>query len=431
MAIGRRSLRLFVGCLTVLLAAAPAGAQPSTAPVAEIDVDFVRWVGGRHLLRLRIQDAEGRPIPRVSDVLVEHDGRAIDDVSVSSWMGSAGPLQISVLVDAPLAWQGRAHLAALLDSISRSAARDERLRVGLVGRDLQTTSLPLRQGPGAQEWLSDRVRPGSEVRLWDALHEEVRSARAGNGVVVLITRGSDDGSGKRVLHALAAATSGDVPVPILVYLVGAGREAERLTRLSGHVGGTLRRLSGMSEVPAAVSMGLRQMRGAYELSFEDPEWDRGQAEHALTLTVQHGGARRWVRHAYSTADVLPPPWWRSGLVWAIAGSVLLLGAATWWYLRPNRLCALVVDGGEEHGCRYDVYDVPLTIGAAAGNDIILGQARISRSHIVLEKRGRSVELVDLNSENGTYVNGDRVSRRQLAAGDRISLAGSIEFIYRS
>jgi hypothetical protein len=299
---------------------------------------------------------------------------------------------------------------------------------------VQTISLPLRQAGKAAEWLTSGASVGPEVYLWDALHDEVRRARAADGVVLLITRGTDDGSRRRVLDALAAATTGRRPVPILVYLVGAdrhGREAERLIRLSAHVGGWLRRLGGVEDVAEAALLGLQQIRGAYGLSFVDPAWDRKVEEHTVTITLQQGSKRRWTRHLYSTADVLLRPWWQSGLVWAFGGSLLLLLGAGWWFVRPRRVCRLVVETGEERGCRYDIYDVPLTLGAAAGNDIILAESSISRSHAVLERRGKTVELVDLNSENGTFVNGDRVSRRQLTVGDRISLGGAIEFVYRT
>jgi hypothetical protein len=136
-----------------------------------------------------------------------------------------------------------------------------------------------------------------------------------------------------------------------------------------------------------------------------------------------------VHQDFATADVLTLPWWRQPLPWLIAVTLLALGGLGTLVLRPRRLCQLVVDSGAERGCSYEVYATPITLGAAVGNDLTLSEARVSRNHAVLERRGRGIELVDLNSENGTFVNGDRVTRRILVRGDRISLGGAVEMIF--
>jgi pSer/pThr/pTyr-binding forkhead associated (FHA) protein len=64
-----------------------------------------------------------------------------------------------------------------------------------------------------------------------------------------------------------------------------------------------------------------------------------------------------------------------------------------------------------------------------GNDLVFPEGRVSRNHAVLERRGSAIELSDLNSENGTFVNGDRITRRRLAQGDRIRLGGSVELTF--
>jgi pSer/pThr/pTyr-binding forkhead associated (FHA) protein len=73
------------------------------------------------------------------------------------------------------------------------------------------------------------------------------------------------------------------------------------------------------------------------------------------------------------------------------------------------VCRLVVRSGEEAGCSFEIFGLPVTLGAAVGNDLVFPDARMSRNHAVLERRGSSVELADLNSENGTFVNGDRIT----------------------
>lgn len=77
--------------------------------------------------------------------------------------------------------------------------------------------------------------------------------------------------------------------------------------------------------------------------------------------------------------------------------------------------------------------VPLTqrvfnIGRRPDNDLVLEDARISRTHLQIRAiRGRFI-LFDLNSTGGTLVNGNPVSEHQLAPGDVI-LIGGVSLIY--
>lgn len=58
-----------------------------------------------------------------------------------------------------------------------------------------------------------------------------------------------------------------------------------------------------------------------------------------------------------------------------------------------------------------------TIGRATGADLVLDAALVSRVHCRLEANAETLEVIDLESTNGVYVNGDRVSRRHLIPGD--------------
>ncbi len=54
--------------------------------------------------------------------------------------------------------------------------------------------------------------------------------------------------------------------------------------------------------------------------------------------------------------------------------------------------------------------------------IILNSRLASREHCVLERSGAALTLIELGSKNGTWVNGERVTRRrQLAKGDEIRI----------
>ncbi len=68
----------------------------------------------------------------------------------------------------------------------------------------------------------------------------------------------------------------------------------------------------------------------------------------------------------------------------------------------------------------------LTIGKLPDNDIVINNAMVSRHHakIVMDKSGH-FEIVDLNSKNGTFVNGRKVRGTMMVVpGDRIVVANS-------
>jgi predicted component of type VI protein secretion system len=54
--------------------------------------------------------------------------------------------------------------------------------------------------------------------------------------------------------------------------------------------------------------------------------------------------------------------------------------------------------------------------------IVLESRLASREHCVFERSGAAVTLIELGSKNGTWVNGERVTRRrQLATGDEVRI----------
>jgi pSer/pThr/pTyr-binding forkhead associated (FHA) protein len=67
------------------------------------------------------------------------------------------------------------------------------------------------------------------------------------------------------------------------------------------------------------------------------------------------------------------------------------------------------------------------VGRQKGCDIRIPSNEISRRHCILSAEHGTVVVEDLNSANGTYLNGERISGRQkLKAGDRLRI-GTLTF----
>lgn len=71
-------------------------------------------------------------------------------------------------------------------------------------------------------------------------------------------------------------------------------------------------------------------------------------------------------------------------------------------------------------------DGPLTIGRAAGVDIVIADASMSRQHARLVRAADAWMIEDLGARNGTYVNGQRISGTcRVAPGDQIQLGDTM------
>jgi pSer/pThr/pTyr-binding forkhead associated (FHA) protein len=66
-----------------------------------------------------------------------------------------------------------------------------------------------------------------------------------------------------------------------------------------------------------------------------------------------------------------------------------------------------------------------TIGRAKGADLIIDAALVSRVHCRLEAGTDGVDVTDLSSTNGTFVNGKRIERATIANGDKLRV-GRVE-----
>jgi hypothetical protein len=88
---------------------------------------------------------------------------------------------------------------------------------------------------------------------------------------------------------------------------------------------------------------------------------------------------------------------------------------------PADMVRLIAEGGQYNG---RVFDLPalneVTVGRGVGNDLVLDDPSMSRKHSKLKRIGSGrLEVEDLNSANGTYVNGRKISTAQLGPGDTL------------
>lgn len=84
----------------------------------------------------------------------------------------------------------------------------------------------------------------------------------------------------------------------------------------------------------------------------------------------------------------------------------------------------VLDGADR-GTVYEELEPPITIGREEGNSVQLNDERISRFHLKIQEDQDKLVLTDLESTNGTRVNGEDTQLRILRFGDVISVGRSV------
>jgi pSer/pThr/pTyr-binding forkhead associated (FHA) protein len=81
--------------------------------------------------------------------------------------------------------------------------------------------------------------------------------------------------------------------------------------------------------------------------------------------------------------------------------------------------------GVDKGKVFRELPIPLTIGREEGNLLRLNDERVSRFHAKVQQDAGDIILTDLESTNGTRVNGSSVQIRRLRPGDRVGVGRSI------
>ncbi|QQR79802.1 MAG: FHA domain-containing protein [Deltaproteobacteria bacterium] len=71
----------------------------------------------------------------------------------------------------------------------------------------------------------------------------------------------------------------------------------------------------------------------------------------------------------------------------------------------------------------------IVIGRSPANDIVIKEAKVSRRHAEIQIVGAKYMIIDLESSNGTFVNGKKISEYALQPGDEITI-GSIKISFK-
>jgi two-component system, NtrC family, sensor kinase len=86
---------------------------------------------------------------------------------------------------------------------------------------------------------------------------------------------------------------------------------------------------------------------------------------------------------------------------------------------------LLVVRGVDQGSRFEISGSPQSLGRGARNSIRILDTEVSRQHAEIIEEDGAYVLLDKQSSNGTFVNGNQVRRRVLENGDQIQIGRSV------
>src|SRR5262249_10890796 len=95
-------------------------------------------------------------------------------------------------------------------------------------------------------------------------------------------------------------------------------------------------------------------------------------------------------------------------------------------LRTKKSYALRFISGKYQGGEFPLPEWgEIVIGRSSELDMVLVEDMVSRRHAKISVSDGEIYLQDLGSTNGSFVNGEKVTRARLSEGDRILIGTSI------
>ncbi len=240
--------------------------------------------------------------------------------------------------------------------------------------------------------------------------------------VIVFSDGNDGGSDRSREQVIRACEGGGDEPHVLIFSIGyarfGGGGLKEMERLAEPTGGAFLEAASMVYLRDFFDSIATQMMGSYLLSF--PSAMDGE-EHELRITLKQLTASRKSRYPEISGPIWP---WVLALaaLGLVAGILLLVGAGT----SQGRLSIV---SGPNAGAVIALKPGKNRIGALEDNDISLPSNTVSRYHAEIVSRGRRVQILDLDSRNGTRVNGQTVRESPLQPGDRIEIA-DVELVYQ-
>lgn len=263
--------------------------------------------------------------------------------------------------------------------------------------------------------------------LYDGIYKSIEMIRerddlARRRFIIVFSDGKDSGSLKTLEEVLELGRGDELrartPVSTIGYARFGGDGLKTLETISDETRGEFFHASSTLDLGAFFNEIWRQMMRSYIVRY--PGRMDGE-RHTVEVTIEGRSERRSV-----DVPKLQGPRWP----WIAAGVVVLVGGVLAFLLLRGRSAGrLIFASGELSGQSVTLAGNRVRIGGLPDNDVVIGSPAVSRYHAQIVVRGGKVEIEDLNSSNGTFVNGTPVRTAEIRSGDKIRV-GDVDLVYQ-
>jgi len=369
---------------------------------------------------------------RTSDLEIWQDSERIpeESVSLAALRASGSRIAGVVAIDASGSMKGEAFAHAKEAALTLLELLDPQDPIAVITFGDEVSDVVQFGEPRAQarKTLRDlELDPakGQHTHLFDGAHRAVEMIRTTQALprrsfVIVLSDGEDDGSTHSADEVITLANGVEDDPPILLFAIGyVGRaRAESTAALQGlaeRAGGNFQRADSAGHLQDFFDAIAMQVLSSYVVRFPA---DFDGERHVIRLGLHGKTAEREVVYPDLGSSVWP-------MIGALAAAIVLVGVGVFLFLlrAGASVGRLEVVSGPRAGTIVKLHAGKTRIGACEDNDLVLDASTISRYHAEIVAQGRKVEIEDLHSTNGTFVNGGAVQRRQpIRPGDRIAIA---------
>jgi hypothetical protein len=263
--------------------------------------------------------------------------------------------------------------------------------------------------------------------LYDGVHRSIEIIRTGRHLprrsfIIVFSDGNDSGSQRSIEQVIDDARGNETKPPVLIFTIGyslfGGEGLAFLDQLSEQTGAVHLPATSPVHLSSFFSAIWRQMMKSYVVRYPA---DMDGELHKIDVEIEGQTAARTVRYP----RIRGPIWPYLG-VFVLVALVAVIAAMI---ARARPTGRLVFETGPQRGEVFVLRKRRTSVGALPDNDLVIPVQTVSKYHLLIYRKGRQLEIEDLNSSNGTYINGTRVRTSPLQTGDRIRIA-DVDLVYQ-
>lgn len=464
-----RNLATGIAILALVLAA------PAFAAGLSVTIDSLDTTAYPKLTaHLTVSDAAGKYVVGLqpADFTVTENGKPLTVSKAAPLVKGQSGIALALVIDGSGSMKGKPieDTKAAAVKVIEALEPNDRAAVVVFGTRVDT----LQELTADRAALTKAVTSISAKDDWTALYDGVYAgmkaiaeSKLPRKVVLLLSDGDDNRSAMVLTDCIRYGEA----TGISVFVVGLGHQVNRdaLQRLASLTGGQARYSSDPQELALMHRTIAERVEREYALEFTS-SLPRVPEARKLAIAVTAAGATGTAQREYALTVVPPPS--RTGVYVSLA--LFALGALAAWLLlgrgrgkapaqaRPRaarrpaaagtaaqaappqpRAAAptLILSRGPMHKAWLVVKEGPETgkelwldprgggIGRGAHNALILADEAVSGEHAKFGFSDGEFYLHDLASRNGTFVNGERITRQVLHDGDVVQM-GMTKYVFK-